>query len=140
MTLADFGELAQKDETIDIELDRRTVEVARQKDEIILDGRLAGAMLALEKILAFKVWIDAPISVRAERTVKRDGGDVAEAEKAIIKRHECELDRYKAIHDIDMADLSIYDLIINSASMSPNEIVEKIIDKFEATKDYEGGQ
>ena len=46
MTLAEFGELAEKDDSIDVQIDKRQQEIAATRDNIILEGRLAGHMAA----------------------------------------------------------------------------------------------
>ena len=45
----------------------------------------------------------------------------------MIRREESEKKRYMEIYGIDFEDLSIYDKIIQSDSLSPEEIVQEII-------------
>jgi cytidylate kinase len=40
------------------------------------------------------------------------------------QREECERERYLKYYDIDIKDLSVYDLIIDSSKWNPEEISE----------------
>mgnify|MGYP000176890424 CR=1 FL=1 len=110
MTLADFGSLAESDPSIDIEIDKRQSEIANNSDGLILEGRLAGHMAGN----ALKVWIKAPMEVRVRRIVEREGSSFDVRMQETLEREASEALRYKEIHSIDINDLSIYDLVIDS--------------------------
>jgi predicted cytidylate kinase len=126
-SLSEFGEMAEKDHSIDRVLDQRTIAIAQQGD-MILEGRLAGVMMHNHNIPAFKVWIDAKDEVRAQRIAKRDGGEVIEALQRIKEREASEKKRYEDIYGIKFRDKDIYDLVIDSSNLSPEEIVKMIAD------------
>lgn len=126
-TLAEFGEIATKDHSIDLEIDKRTVEIAK-KGGLILEGRLAGVMLQKNDIPSFKVWLDADIETRAERIAKRNGGDIKEVVKRIQEREECEKKRYEDIYGITLDNMDIYDLVIDTSDISAEEVVNIILD------------
>ncbi len=127
LTLAEFGKLAEKDHNIDIELDKRVLELA-MKEEIILEGRLAGLMLKKQNIEAFKIWLDAPLKVRAQRIAQRENKDPEVVIVEIGFREKCEWERYKDIYEFDMGDKSVYDLVVDSSNQKPEEIVLQIVD------------
>lgn len=127
-TLVEFGELALQDHEIDIALDERTVKRAK-KGDIILEGRLAGIMLLKNDIPAFKVWLDADIRERANRIAGRDGGEIPEVMGRIQERDRCERDRYEKIYGVKLKDKDIYDLIVDTSSISPKEVVDIILKK-----------
>lgn len=110
VTLAELGELAEKDESIDVQIDKRQQEIAATRDNIILEGRLAGHMAPR----ALKVWIKAPIDIRVQRIVGREKTSVTQVLEATLVREASEALRYHEIHGIDINDLSIYDLVIDS--------------------------
>ncbi|MGB3907511.1 MAG: AAA family ATPase [Methanomethylovorans sp.] len=110
ITLAELGELAEKDETIDVQIDKRQQEIAATRDNIILEGRLAGHMVPH----ALKVWLKAPIDVRVQRIVGRENTFFTKALGETLEREASEALRYHEIHGIDINDLSIYDLVIDS--------------------------
>ncbi|MDI3487129.1 MAG: CMP/dCMP kinase [Methanolobus sp.] len=118
MTLAEFGELAEFDDSIDLKIDELQKEIARTRDNIILEGRLAGHMA--EK--ALKIWIKAPVDVRVERIVSREGSSFDDKLAETIEREASEAIRYKTIYDIDINDLSVYDLVIDSQKLNQFQI------------------
>ena len=126
MSLADFGVYCEQHDDIDRELDDKQLEILR-KGNVILEGRLAGWIAYLNDISAYKVMIDADVSIRAERVVKREKGTVEQRKKEIISREKSEWKRYKRYYDIDLHDTSIYDLVIDSSFKTPNEIAEEIL-------------
>jgi predicted cytidylate kinase len=126
-SLSEFGEMAEKDHSIDRVLDQRTIAIA-QHGNLILEGRLAGIMMYNHNIPAYKVWIDAKEEVRAQRIVKRNGGEIQEALHRIQEREASERKRYEDIYGIKFDDEDIYDLVIDSSKLSPEEIVKTILD------------
>jgi predicted cytidylate kinase len=126
-SLSEFGEMAEKDHFIDRDLDERTVEIAEQGD-LILEGRLAAVMMHNHNIHAYKIWIDADEETRAQRIAKRDGGEIQDAMQRIKERERSERKRYEDIYGIKFDDKDIYDLVIDSSNLTPEEIVKKILD------------
>ena len=122
MTLAEFGELAESDNSIDLKIDERQKEIANTRDNIILEGRLAGHMA--EK--AMKIWIKAPVHVRVGRIVTRESGSFEDKLSETIKREASESVRYKTIYDIDINDLSVYDIMIDSNTWDQFHIADII--------------
>ncbi len=127
-TLAEFGETASKDHNIDMEIDKKTVEIAKNGD-FILEGRLAGVMLHENNIPSFKVWLDADIDTRAGRIAKREGGNQEEIKNRILERELCEKKRYEDIYEVNLDDKNIYDLVIETSNISAEEVVKLILDE-----------
>ncbi len=127
MTLAEFGALAESDASIDVKIDERQKEIANTRDDIILEGRLAGHMA--EK--ALKVWIKAPIDVRVKRISGREGASFDVMLDETIKREASEAVRYKEIYEIDIEDMSVYDLVIDSGKWDQFEIVKILMTAIE---------
>ncbi|MBU4140227.1 MAG: AAA family ATPase [Euryarchaeota archaeon] len=120
MSLDEFGTLAKCNDEIDRKLDEEQKKVAKEKDNIILEGRLSGFLVEAD----LKVWLKAPLEIRAERIAKRENKSVSSAIKETSEREECERVRYLNYYDIDIRDLSVYDIVIDSTKLSPEEICE----------------
>ncbi len=133
MTLDTFSRLAEEDETIDKELDRRMVAIAQAKENIVLEGRLAGAMLRSKKIPVFTVYLDAPEQVRAQRIARREGQDPEGVLREIRLRERSEKKRYLAFYGIDPTDRSIYDFWIDSSDLTAAKVADAIVDKARST-------
>jgi CMP/dCMP kinase len=112
MELAEFGRLAEEDPSFDKMIDARQKEIALQRDNVIIEGRLSGWMVPEADL---KIWLFAPIDCRIKRIVFRDHiVDEETAGAVTIERERCEAGRYKSYYNIDIGDLSIYQIILNS--------------------------
>jgi cytidylate kinase len=112
MELAAFGRLAEEDRMIDA----RQKEIAKERDNIIVEGRLSGWMV---DDADFKIWLYAPIGCRIKRIAFRDQvTDEKTAEQLTLERERCEAGRYRSYYSIDISNLSIYHLILNSEHWS----------------------
>ncbi|NJE84961.1 cytidylate kinase [Thermococcus sp. CX2] len=118
MTLQEFQEYAELHPEIDREVDRRQIEAAKECN-VVIEGRLAGWMV---KDADLKIWLDAPMRVRAERVARREGISVEEAFMQIAEREKGNRKRYLNLYGIDIEDKSIYDLIINTSKWSPDGV------------------
>jgi cytidylate kinase len=112
-TPVEFNELAEEQEGIDRDLDRRLYEVARDRDGVVLESRLAGWLAGDDA--DFRVWLDAPVDVRAGRVADREDKSLARAREETLRRERSERKRYADLYDIPIDDLSIYDIVVNTA-------------------------
>ncbi len=126
LTLAELGALAEKEPSIDHEIDQRILKMAAAGEDMILESRLSAQMLERNGIPAFKVYLDADPLVRAERVGRREGENLEQAAEDMVRRQESEAKRYLQYYGIDLFDLSVYDLVIDTGAMSPGEVVETI--------------
>jgi len=131
LSLAEFGRLAEGDPMYDRELDERMVEIARENEDIILEGRLTAHMLSRNDIPAFRIYLDADVDERAMRVAKREDLPLEEAREMIVTRERSEATRYLAYYDIDIGGRSIYDLVVNTTSIPAEEVADRIVAKLE---------
>jgi predicted cytidylate kinase len=128
LTLVELGALAEKDPSIDKMIDSRLVETARANENIILESRLSAYMLHRNGIPAFKIYLDASPEVRVARIGIREGDTLEHAMSETVDRQKSEAKRYKMYYDIDIEDLSIYDLVINTDDLDPDQVLETILE------------
>ncbi len=128
--LNDFGKIAEADPAIDRALDGSVLEEVLKLDatgrDVIVDGRIQAPLLAQRRVPCLKVWIDAKLDVRTERIAGREKTGLKETRREIIQREASERRRYKAIYGINLADTTIYDLVVDSSDKTPDEIVELV--------------
>src|SRR3989304_3876914 len=78
--LVGFSHRAEKDHGIDRELDGRVLEEVLRQDtfgsDVIVDGRIQGHLLEARRVPCLKVWIDAPLELRAGRGAGGGGATV----------------------------------------------------------------
>ena len=130
IALLELNELAEKDKSIDFELDNKLKELGKTHDGFVVDGRLTAFFIPNADIRAFLKTDD---NVRAERILN----DKREHEKSqtlkemiskINQREESEKKRYKQYYGADYSDKKLYNLVVDTTHMAPNEVVQKIID------------
>ncbi len=128
MTLAEFGAVAEGDATIDVELDTRLAQAARAGG-VVLESRLAGWIATNAGVTgATRVWIACDDAERARRVGAREGlhPDAALAQNQA--REASEAARYAAYYGIDLADLSAYDLVLDSTATPPGVLVSTVLE------------
>lgn len=126
LSLVEFGALAEADARFDLELDARLAQRARAGD-VVLESRLAGWIATNESLPALRVWIACDDAERARRVAQRDGGDVELAADTNLRREASEAARYRAYYGIDLFDLAVYDLVLDSTATAPDELVEAVL-------------
>ncbi|WP_224449149.1 (d)CMP kinase [Haloprofundus salilacus] len=126
----EFNELAEEDDQIDRDLDRRLYDIATERDGVVLESRLAGWLAGDHA--DFRIWLDAPLSVRAERIADREEKSVETARAETERREASEAKRYMAYYDIPIDDLSIYDLVLNTARWGPEPVLDTLVAAVEA--------
>src|SRR6056297_3679287 len=67
-----------------------------------------------------KLWLDAPREIRAERIADREEKPVEVARQETSRRENSEALRYKEYYNIDIKDLTIYDITCNTARWGPS--------------------
>jgi predicted cytidylate kinase len=126
LTLAQFNELAERDHTIDRQLDAKMAAYAR-RGGVVLEGRLAGFVAVQEHADALKVWLTASDEVRAQRVSQREGKDSATVLQLNGARHRSDAKRYLEIYGFNLYDTSLYDVVLNSDHLGPEALAEQIL-------------
>ncbi len=126
MKLQDFEEYCEEHPEIDVELDKRQEAILREGN-VILEGRLSGWIAHLHHIPAFKIWLDCEEDERVKRIINREGGDFFEKRYEMRMREASEKRRYMKFYGINLDDKSIYDLVVDTTHLSPEQIMDKIL-------------
>jgi cytidylate kinase len=133
MTLEEFGFFAERNPNIDRAIDKKLLEIAR-RDNVILEGRLAGIMLELNDVEALKVWLEAPLEERVKRVAGRDSKSAEAALSDTQTREKSEWDRYYNIYHVDIRDLSVYNMVVQTQDRPAEDIADEIIERFNELK------
>ncbi len=130
MSLEAFGKAAESDLEIDRSLDQAVLREILERDaagrDVIVDGRIQAQLLAARRVPCLKVFLTAPLRIRAERIAGREKQARTAAEREILTREASEQARYKSLYHIDLKDLSVYDVVIDSSDKTPDQIVELV--------------
>ncbi len=124
-TPLEFNKLAEENEGIDRDLDRRLQEIARERDGLVLESRLSGWLAGDHA--DFRFWLDAPVSVRGQRIAERENKDPKRAAEETRAREASEVKRYEEYYGIDIRDLTIYDLSVNTARWEPDAVLDMLV-------------
>jgi cytidylate kinase len=127
MDVVQFGRYAEEHPEIDRKLDAAMVRRAKAKKHLILQGRLAGWMAVLNDLPSIKIWIGASLRVRAQRVAKRQGVPYRTALAEIRKRDRDNLVRYRRTYGLDLNDLSIYDVSVQTDGRSVEWVVSSLL-------------
>jgi cytidylate kinase len=124
MDLGTFSEFAENNIQIDKEIDERSIAEAK-KGNVVLDGHLTAWICKDLSDLA--IFVTAPMDVRVKRIAQRDGKPFEEALHETKCREGNERKRYKQIYNIDITDLSIFDIIVNTEKWSIDSMTNILI-------------
>jgi cytidylate kinase len=136
VSLVEFNRLAEDDDAVDRDLDRRLRDLAREREDVVLESRLAGWMAGEYADLRF--WLDAPLDVRVARVADREDKDPETARRETTERAASEARRYLDYYDIDIEDLSIYDVVINTARWNPEtevDVATRLVEAYDPDDD-----
>ncbi len=129
ISIEELSRIATEDPSIDIEIDRRTY-LEALKGDIVIDGHLTAWIIA--DIADVRVLITAPLATRIKRIALRDGKSFMEAYHETVMREYLQKIRFRKYYGIDIDDLSIFDIIVNTENLRIDdtfEIVKTAIEK-----------
>ena len=84
-------------------------------------------MMVRNSIPAFMIYLHARPEVRVSRIGVREGESVEAAQEATKLREASEAKRYKMYYGIDIGDLSVYDLVVDTDHLDPDQVIETIM-------------
>lgn len=126
MDVLKYNRLAEKDRSIDERLDNEIIRLAMASEDVLVEGRLAGHLFSKKNIPSFKVCVTAAARVRAERIANRENTDSMREMERLTKRELSEKTRYLSFYGIDIEDMSVYDLVVDSSDISASDAAEII--------------
>ncbi|MBI2550586.1 nucleoside monophosphate kinase [Candidatus Woesearchaeota archaeon] len=136
MSLLEISKIAEKDRSIDRELDERTRKLGKEEDDFVMDSRLAYNFIPK----SFKVFLDVDDKEAAKRIFsdikKKMGGRKVEKESTtfastlagIRKRKRSEQLRYMKYYKLNPYDTKQYDLVIDTTKTTIEEVVKKVVE------------
>lgn len=139
ISLAELCEIAETNDSVDQDIDKKNLEVGETKDSVI-DSRLGFHFIPQ----SFKVFLELDPSVASERILKdketnpnrlNESSENFNTQEDIMKsindRLQNERNRYKKIYGIeDLTDHDHFDLVIDTAQISLEEVSQKIIEEY----------
>lgn len=130
MTILELSRVAEEDESIDFEIDARTARLAGSGRSFVMDARLGWHFIPY----SVKVFLDVRPEVAAARvygagrSTEKENVDLDATVRAIAERTESERERYITYYGIDYLDPGHYDLIVDTSDLTPEQVVNRIMD------------
>ena len=129
ITLLELNKLAEKDKSIDFELDDKLKKLGKTKDDFVVDGRLTAFFIPHAGI---RIFLDADDKVRAKRILRdrrqeESNNNLKETIFNIKKREESEKKRYEKYYGVNYLNKNLYNHVIDTTKMTPEKVIEKII-------------
>jgi cytidylate kinase len=116
LTLRNLSLEASTDDELDRLVDERTRAEA-VRGNVVIDAMLGGWIT--RDLSDARIYLWAPRDIRIERIARRDELSVEEAREETLYREDLERRRFKRFYAIDIGDLSIYDLTLNTGLLNP---------------------
>jgi len=129
VTIEELSRIAVLDPSIDIEIDRRTYQEAL-KGDVVIDGHLTAWIIA--DIADVRILVTAPLMVRIKRIASRDNKSFMKAYYETVVREYLQKIRFRKYYGIDIDDLGIFDIIVNTEKLGIDdtfEIIKTAIEK-----------
>ena len=135
MDVTEFNKYVENhpEEKIDEKIEFSASEYAKNHDNLIIDARLGYYSVPD----SFKIYLKVDIDESArrayndlERKDSENHSSIEEQKKDMIKRRESEKERYMKTYNIDVTDLSKFDLVIDTTDMTIEEVANTILKSY----------
>lgn len=129
LTLEEMSRLTEEEPDLDKLIDERAREESR-RGGVVVDATLSGWMCEDPDL---RIFLTAPLEARVRRIAKREGISLEEAREETLVRAESERERFMAFYGVDVSDLSVYDLVLNTELFEPNgtaRILKRFVDEY----------
>lgn len=129
VTLLELSKLAEKDASVDKELDERQIRLGKEEKNFIIDARLGWHFIPNSvKVFLNVTDEEAARRVFAERRSDEKYNITLDATLNNIKRRkESEIKRYQQYYGVNYFYLKNYDLIIDTTTLTAVQVAEKIV-------------
>lgn len=135
MTIEELAEFEKTDDKYDHMIDDKQIKLGKEEDDFTMDGWLSAHFIPN----SIKVFLDVNIDEAVKRRVKhhRDTesfSNVDEAKKSMLNRQKNNRERWLKFYNYDFLDMKNYDLIIDTTELTPDEVLEEILNFVETKK------
>ena len=135
ITTLELNKRLREDPSLDYVIDDKVKQLSIEKAEekLIFDSRMAWHFA----VKSFKIFLTIEPCEAARRVMKNQRGceefyaDEQEACDKLIERSQVEQARFMQIYGVDYYDFNNYDLIVDTTSRTPEEIIDIIMNAYE---------
>ena len=116
-----LNKMAEKELDIDIKVDSKVLDFLK-RDKIVIESHIAGWGIKGSKDDVVAIYVTASLEKRAQRIASRDGISYEQAVLQVLSREESHWRRFFNFYGINITDLSIFDLVVNTDNLTPDEV------------------
>ncbi len=120
VSLEEMTKISAEDDAFDRYLDDRT-KAESMKGGVVIDATLSAWMADRPDL---RIYLTAPLGERVRRIAEREGRDPEEVERETASREAIELERFRRYYEVDLADLTVYDMVLNTGILTADETAE----------------
>ena len=132
LTIEEFYADLKNDPKLEQSVDERQAKLMREKDNLVVQGRVAWFFAKGSMFTVFNVFLMVDPIVAAGRSRQRPENanrSLGEIKKANAERTRVEIERYKNLYHIDnILDPSHYDYALDTSHLTGDEVLAKIIE------------
>ena len=127
LTVEQLSSEAKEDLDVDRSLDLLLQKIMSSKDSPeIVESRLSGWWAHKNNLNCLRVWVNVSEQERARRIQKREGGDLEDCLRKSQKRQRDDMERYSILYDINLDDMSPYNLVIDADEKDELEVFREV--------------
>jgi len=122
VSVKELNRMAERGPEVDYLIDDAQKALAKE-GQGIFEGRLSGHLLPAD----LKVLLKTDIRVRSERIALRESKLAEDALAETRTREESEARRYKMYYNIEISDLSVYDLVVDTGKFNERGTLQIVL-------------
>ena len=131
MSHIEFHHLVEQDSSMNLKLDEKTKEIGATHDDFIFEGRLAWYAIPD----SIKILLDCELETRIKRVASREKLSYEQAKQYTESREALTNSWYNKLYGIEnCTDPKHFDLVVDTTSLFPHEIIETIWQYIEKNK------
>lgn len=129
LSILELSRSAEERDSIDREIDARTIRLGRESDDFVMDARLGWHFIP-ESVKVF-LEVDPETAARriyaARRGSEHENVSLSDTLVAIESRTESERKRYLTYYGLDYTDHSHFDLVVDTSDKTIDQVVDQIL-------------
>jgi cytidylate kinase len=126
VSLEELSKQAASSPDIDRMIDERSA-VEAEKGDAVIEGQLAAWMA--KDLAAVRIYLKAPDEERIARIANRDHLNYEVARRQTLERERTQRERYRRYYGINIDDLSLYNIVIDTGSRSVESTSAELMSK-----------
>jgi predicted cytidylate kinase len=129
MSILELSRVAEEGDEIDREIDARTMRLAEQGGDFVMDARLGWHFIpdSIKVFLEVDPLVAAHRIFEARRRSEVENVTLEETQRAVQDRTESERRRYLDYYGVDYGDHANYDLVIDTSELPIDRVVENVV-------------